>query len=152
MTEAQDPRFWQVYVFMTRTGRVVLGITGPSRDRLQEYVASRLESIQPFMFIQPLRYEQDYTEDERAQYDAWLARCQARAAEMLLEPSQGREITGAEIRRIRKFLGLSQEDLARELDSTATTIARWERSEVNPGQPAMVRLALERLLDVHAPR
>lgn len=47
----------------------------------------------------------------------------------------------------RRKLGMTQEELAKELDVTPTTIARWERGEATIGHPRMVRLALQRLDD-----
>lgn len=50
---------------------------------------------------------------------------------------------GMELREFRKSLGLTQEALAKRLDSTGNTVARWERDEI--GIPGYLRLAMERL-------
>jgi transcriptional regulator with XRE-family HTH domain len=42
-------------------------------------------------------------------------------------------MTGQELRIRRQELGLTQEGLAKELDVTANTVARWERGEVPKG-------------------
>lgn len=49
------------------------------------------------------------------------------------------EMTGEELRRIRKRLGLTQVTLAEQLAVTPTTVARWERDEVPIREP-MARL------------
>ncbi len=49
------------------------------------------------------------------------------------------EMTGEELRRIRKRLGLTQASLAEQLAVTPTTVARWERDEVPIREP-MARL------------
>jgi transcriptional regulator with XRE-family HTH domain len=54
-------------------------------------------------------------------------------------------ITGAEIKRRRTNLGLSQQQLAVRLDVKKNTIARWEREEITPEHPAMLELALRSL-------
>lgn len=70
---------WQCLSFIRRTGRVVLDTTSPSRERLEEYIESRHEEIQPYMIVRPLRHESDYTDAERDEYDAWIVQCQQRA-------------------------------------------------------------------------
>lgn len=52
---------------------------------------------------------------------------------------------GAELRRRRNRIGLSQAALAEELGVTANTIARWERGELAIGSSKMVSLALNSL-------
>ena len=47
-------------------------------------------------------------------------------------------MTGDELRRIRKRLGLTQAALAERLAVTSTSVARWERGEV-PIREAMAR-------------
>lgn len=50
----------------------------------------------------------------------------------------------AELRARRVALGLSQEALARRLDVSMNTVARWERGALHPAHPRM----LQALLDV----
>lgn len=50
-------------------------------------------------------------------------------------------MTGAELRSRRKALGLTQNDLASQLEVSANTVARWERDEM--GMPGMIDLALK---------
>ncbi len=50
-----------------------------------------------------------------------------------------------ELKASRERLKMTQVQLAESLDLTANTIARWERGEVQPESPAMLRLALEQL-------
>ena len=40
------------------------------------------------------------------------------------------------IKRVRKELGLSQEQLARELSISFSTVNRWENGKTNPSQMA----------------
>ena len=49
------------------------------------------------------------------------------------------EMTGQELRDWRARVGLSQTQLARRLETTPTTISRWERDR-NPIPPAIVIL------------
>ncbi len=44
------------------------------------------------------------------------------------------------IQRIRKALGISQEDLARELGVSFGTVNRWENGKVNPSKLAKRQL------------
>jgi len=44
-------------------------------------------------------------------------------------------MTGAELRHIRKRLGLTQVALAEQLAVTRTSLARWERGEVPIREP-----------------
>ena len=57
-----------------------------------------------------------------------------------------RSMTGKELRRIRKRLRLSQAKLAMTLETTVTSVARWERGEVPISGPVSVcvRLLLEK--------
>ena len=48
---------------------------------------------------------------------------------------RGDAMTGEELRRIRKGLGLTQVQLAERLGVTSTSVARWERDEVGIGEP-----------------
>ena len=41
-----------------------------------------------------------------------------------------KRMTGAEFRRIRRRLGLTQKQLAKRMATTPTSLARWERNEV----------------------
>lgn len=44
------------------------------------------------------------------------------------------------VKEIRKQLGLSQEDLARELGVSFATVNRWENGQVNPSRLAKAQL------------
>ncbi|WP_447979039.1 helix-turn-helix domain-containing protein [Candidatus Nitrospira bockiana] len=44
-------------------------------------------------------------------------------------------VTGEELRRRRKELGLTQAQLAADLGVTVTTVARWERGERGISEP-----------------
>lgn len=44
-------------------------------------------------------------------------------------------MTGLELRRIRKRLGLTQQAFAKKIGVTANTVARWERGAVGIGEP-----------------
>jgi transcriptional regulator with XRE-family HTH domain len=50
-------------------------------------------------------------------------------------------MTGKELRKRRKDLGFTQEQLAKKLEVTANTVARWERDEMKI--PPFLGLALE---------
>ena len=50
-----------------------------------------------------------------------------------------------QIRAIRAWLGLSQQELADQLRVTQNTVARWETGNRNPSGPALV--VLEQLWD-----
>ena len=43
---------------------------------------------------------------------------------------------GSVVKRVRKELGLSQEQLARELSISFSTVNRWENGKSNPSQMA----------------
>ena len=45
-------------------------------------------------------------------------------------------MTGAELRRLRKRLGMTQLELADRIGVTANTLARWERDLVGIGEVA----------------
>lgn len=49
------------------------------------------------------------------------------------------------IRMRRKRLGLTQQELGKHLGVSGNTVARWERGEVVPESPEMLRLALDGL-------
>ncbi len=55
-----------------------------------------------------------------------------------------RAVTGNEVRRIRKQLGLTQAALAKVLGVTASTAARWEQGVFAPREPVarLLRLLL----------
>lgn len=59
--------------------------------------------------------------------------------------SKERRYDGPEIRRIREQLGLTQEDLARELKITVSTVNRWENEHSKPSLLAC--LAITALLE-----
>lgn len=61
-------------------------------------------------------------------------------------------MTGADLVRMRRELGCSQVELARALGVTQTTISRWELGRAPIGHPAILELALLRLLDVKRAR
>lgn len=50
-------------------------------------------------------------------------------------------MSGKELRKRRKDLGLTQEQLAERLEVTANTVARWERDEMKI--PPFLGLAIE---------
>lgn len=52
-------------------------------------------------------------------------------------------MSGVELRRVRRRLGLTQVALAGRLAVTPTTVARWERGErrITPAMERLVRLA-----------
>lgn len=52
---------------------------------------------------------------------------------------------GHEVRRWRKWLGMSQQDLAAALGVHPITVSKWEQNKATP--PPMIGLALE-MLDV----
>jgi transcriptional regulator with XRE-family HTH domain len=52
---------------------------------------------------------------------------------------------GVELRKLRIRLRLTQAGLAAKLGVNANTVARWERGEVTPGHPEMLRRALKEL-------
>ena len=56
-------------------------------------------------------------------------------------------MTGTELRKERKRLGLSQAKLADALGVTANTVARWERGEMNIARP-QVETALRNLKEI----
>ena len=57
----------------------------------------------------------------------------------------------AKVRELRRKLGWAQEDLAREIGVSLSTVQRWERKETNPtrlAQRALKRLFREADIDV----
>jgi transcriptional regulator with XRE-family HTH domain len=69
---------------------------------------------------------------------------------MAEEQPVAQPVPPAEIKRQRLALNLRQEDLAAIFGVTRNTVARWERGEVQPDAPGMLRLALEALRLRHA--
>lgn len=63
-------------------------------------------------------------------------------------------MTGEELQRVRKRLGLTQVALAGRLGVTSTTVARWERDEVPIREPMarLVHLVAEAKRKVKAKR
>ena len=57
-------------------------------------------------------------------------------------------MTGPDIRAARARLGMTQAALSQALGVTSTTIARWERGEIVPDHPEMIRLAIDRLISM----
>lgn len=51
-------------------------------------------------------------------------------------------MTGSEIREIRQALGLTQEQLARELGVSFTTVSRWEQNHTQPSPLALEKLQM----------
>lgn len=51
-------------------------------------------------------------------------------------------MSGAELREKRRALRLTQQQLAEALGVEKNTVARWERGELRPQSPRMLRLAL----------
>jgi DNA-binding transcriptional regulator YiaG len=56
-----------------------------------------------------------------------------------------RTMTSVELKARREALGLSQNQLARLLTVSTSTVARWEQGVFKIGTPGMLRLALEAL-------
>ncbi|MFP5247398.1 MAG: DUF2283 domain-containing protein [Thermoanaerobaculia bacterium] len=54
-------------------------------------------------------------------------------------------IDGANLRKERERIGLSQLELARKLSVSPNTVARWERGELKIEHPGMLQLALRSL-------
>lgn len=55
------------------------------------------------------------------------------------------KLNNEKLREKREMLGLTQDQLAKILDTTRNTIARWERGEVHPQSWNMLWLALNAL-------
>jgi putative transcriptional regulator len=55
-------------------------------------------------------------------------------------------MTGAQIKDLRKTLGYTQARLAEEIGVTANTVARYEREELKPSPPVLKLLKLLELL------
>lgn len=53
----------------------------------------------------------------------------------------------SELASRRRSLGLSQDELAKRLGVTTSTLARWERGELTIGHPDMLRWALRAIED-----
>lgn len=54
-------------------------------------------------------------------------------------------MNGSEIRGYRERLKMTQVQLGEALNVARNTIARWERDELQPENPAMLKLALDQL-------
>jgi DNA-binding transcriptional regulator YiaG len=48
---------------------------------------------------------------------------------------RGEAMSGEELRRVRRRLGLTQVELAKQLGTAANTVARWERGVLGIGEP-----------------
>ena len=59
---------------------------------------------------------------------------------------EGNNMNGAEIREARLRLSITQAELGEALSVAGNTVARWERGELLPPAPKMLRLAIEMLL------
>lgn len=57
------------------------------------------------------------------------------------------EMTPQEFRRLRELLGLSQEKLARRLDVSQNTVARWESGSRKISGPVAILMRL--IVDMH---
>jgi transcriptional regulator with XRE-family HTH domain len=51
-------------------------------------------------------------------------------------------VTGTEVRKVRKLLGLTQRAFAGRVGVTPNTVARWERNEVTVGSTAAILIRL----------
>jgi len=51
-------------------------------------------------------------------------------------------MTGAEVRRVRKQLGLTQREFAERVGVVGNTVARWERDELTVGSTAAILMRL----------
>ena len=51
-------------------------------------------------------------------------------------------VTGREVRRVRKALGLTQVEFAVRVGVTSNTVARWERAELTVGSTAAILIRL----------
>jgi putative transcriptional regulator len=49
---------------------------------------------------------------------------------------------GAEVRRVRKELELTQREFAKRLGVTGNSVARWERNELTVGSTAAILIRL----------
>jgi len=58
-------------------------------------------------------------------------------------------VTGDEVRRVRKALGMTQRTFAEAVGVARNTVARWERDELTVGSTAAI---LIRLLGERAPK
>jgi transcriptional regulator with XRE-family HTH domain len=61
---------------------------------------------------------------------------------MLRQVGKGSDMTGAQIKELRKSLGYTQARLAEEVGLTPNTIARYERDELKPSPPVLKLLRL----------
>ena len=51
-------------------------------------------------------------------------------------------MTGAEVRRVRKLLGLTQRAFGERVGVASNTVARWERDELTVGSTAAILIRL----------
>lgn len=56
--------------------------------------------------------------------------------------------TGADLRAVRKSLGLSMTDAAKLIGASKNSVARWERGELNFRHPQVMRFLFESLEEV----
>ena len=61
---------------------------------------------------------------------------------MLRQDGKGSDMTGAQIKELRKSLGYTQARLAEEVGLTPNTVARYERDELKPSPPVLKLLRL----------
>jgi len=61
-------------------------------------------------------------------------------------------MTGKEVRRARKLLGLTQRAFAERVGVNPNTVARWERDEVTVGSTAAILIRLLAQLARQRPR
>ena len=63
-----------------------------------------------------------------------------------------RGVTGKEVRRVRRLLGLTQRVFAERVGVNPNTVARWERDEVTVGSTAAILMRLLAQLARERPR
>ena len=85
----------------------------------------------------------------RPTWNGTLATARARALQSAVYLTYHPRVTGDEVRRTRKTLGLSQRGFAERVGVARNTVARWERDELTVGSTAAI---LIRLLGERAPK